>query len=198
MKNIIILLTALISPFTLTNCGSSYSSGANPPSSKPYLEGYQTQPTKEEVGYWDGDGVEGAPKIKLNLDQQKAYFYKGSQLVGQSPISSGDETHKTPKGTFKVTQKSADHKSSLYGVIKDNATGEIVRADADTRKHKAKAGQTFVNAPMQHFLRFNGAIGMHKGHLPGYPASHGCVRLPGHMAKIFFENANYGTPVIVE
>lgn len=166
--------------------------------SKPYLEGYQTQPTKEEVGYWDGDGVEGAPKIKLNIDQQKAYFYKGDQLVGQSPISSGDETHKTPKGTFKVTQKSPNHRSSLYGVIKDNATGEIIIPEADSRINKPKAGQSYEGADMSHFLRFNGAIGMHKGHLPGYPASHGCVRLPGHMAKIFFENASYGTPVIVE
>jgi len=198
MKTIITLLTALSSAFALSNCGSSYSSGALPPSGDAYLDGYQTQPKKEEVGYWDGDGVEGEPKIRLNLDQQKAYFYKGNQLVGQSPISSGDETHKTPRGTFKVTEKDIDHVSSLYGVIKDNATGAIVRADADTRKHRAKAGQTFVNAPMQNFLRFNGAIGMHTGHLPGYPASHGCVRLPNHMAAKFFENAKYGTPVIVE
>ncbi len=198
MKKIVILSTALSSAFLLANCGPAYSSGAQAPASKPYLEGYQTQPTKEEVGYWDGDGVEGAAKIKLNIAQQKAYFYKGNQLVGQSPISSGDSTHKTPKGTFKVTQKSPDHRSSLYGVIKDNTTGEIIIADADSRINKPKAGQSYEGADMKHFLRFNGAIGMHKGHLPGYPASHGCVRLPGHMAKIFFENSKYGTPVIVE
>lgn len=198
MKNIAVFLLSLSSAFTLSNCGSSYTGGEQPTNTVQYLDGYNTQPLKKEVGYWDGDGVEGAAKIKINIDQQKAFFYKGNQLVGQTPISSGSENHKTPKGTYKVTQKSADHKSSLYGVIKDNTTGETIVADADTRKHKAKSGQTFVNAPMPHFLRFNGAIGMHMGHLPGYPASHGCVRLPAHMAQKFFENASYGTPVIVE
>ncbi len=198
MQRIITLFIALFSALALSNCGSTYSSGATPAEGSTYLDGYQIQPKKEEVGYWDGDGVVGEPKIRLNLDQQKAYFYKGNQLVGQSPISSGDEKHKTPRGTYKVTQKSPDHRSSLYGVIKDNTTGEIIIPDADSRINKPKAGQSYEGADMKHFLRFNGGIGMHKGHLPGYPASHGCVRLPGHMAKIFFENSKYGTPVIVE
>ena len=177
--------------------GSQYLSGYGQRGGQPQID--QAGNNSALVrGYWDGDGVEGEPKIRLNLDQQKAYFYKGNQLVGQSPISSGDETHKTPRGTFKVTEKDIDHVSSLYGVIKDNATGAIVRADADTRKHRAKAGQTFVRAPMLNFLRFNGAIGMHTGHLPGYAASHGCVRLPDNMARHFYQNASLGTPVIVE
>ena len=198
MKKVIILLTSFLCVFALSNCVSNYATGPAQPQIQPYLNGYQAQTTAEDIGYWDGDGVEGPAKIVLNIDQQKAYFYKGNQLVGQSPISSGDETHKTPKGTFKVTEKDIDHVSSLYGVIKDAATGQIIEPEGDTRKHSAKPGQIFENAPMQYFLRFNGAIGMHKGHLPGYPASHGCVRLPGHMAKVFFENASYGTPVIVQ
>jgi len=115
-----------------------------------------------------------------------------------TPISSGDEGHGTPAGRYKVTQKSRDHASSLYGVIKNKATGEVVNKDADTRKHKAGPGEVFINAPMPNFLRFNGAIGMHTGYLPGYPASHGCVRLPDFMARKFFDNAVIGTPVIVE
>ena len=196
MKTLILALSALALAFSFSSCGS-YATGANPPQATPYLSGYQPT-TENKVGYWDGDGVEGAAKIKINIDRQKAFFYKGGQLVGETPISSGSENHKTPKGTYKVTQKDEDHTSSLYGVIKDNATGEIVVADAKTGRNRPKAGQTFVHAPMFHFLRFNGAIGMHKGHLPGYPASHGCVRLPGHMAKIFYDNAKHGTPVIVE
>ena len=47
-------------------------------------------------------------------------------------------------------------------------------------------------------MRFNGAIGMHTGYLPGYPASSGCVRMPNQMAEKFFENVELGTPVIVE
>lgn len=151
-----------------------------------------------EKAYWDGDGVSGSPMIKINLDKQQAYFYKGGQLVGQTFISTGKEGKRTPRGRYKVTQKDKDHSSSLYGVIKDNATGAVVVADAKTGRNVPKAGQTFVHAPMLNFLRFNGPIGMHTGHLPGYPASHGCVRLPNKMAEHFYENARLGTPVIVE
>lgn len=149
-------------------------------------------------GYWDGDGVEGAARVRISLSDQRAYFYKANTLVGVSPISTGTDGHSTPTGSFRVSQKSADHASSLYGVIKDKTTGETLVADADTRKHKAGPNEVFVHAPMPHFMRFNNAIGMHAGFLPGYPASHGCVRMPAHMAKKFFENVKHGTPVTVE
>lgn len=198
----VISLTAML----FSSCASSTPAS----NAAAYLADYKTLPGQlgelgqpvpvapAEVGYWDGDGVEGAALIKINIGDQKAYFYKGNQLVGQTPISTGIEGRVTPKGRYKVTEKDIDHASSLYGVIKDNATGAIVNNDADTRKHRAKAGQTFVHAPMLNFLRFNGAIGMHTGHLPGYAASHGCVRLPDNMAKHFYNNAKLGTPVIVE
>lgn len=177
-----------------TGGGSGYLAGIR--NTTPY-DGSAANPN-EAASFWDGDGVAGAPKIKINLNEQLAYFYKGSQLVGLSPVSTGTEGRRTPRGTFKVTQKSPNHKSSLYGVIKNVATGEIVNDDADTRKHRAGPGEVFVNAPMPNFLRFNGGIGMHTGFLPGYAASHGCVRMPDKMARIYFENAPLGTPVIVE
>ncbi len=152
----------------------------------------------EAASFWDGDSVSGAPSIRINRAEQMAYFYKDGQLVGISPVSSGRPSHATPAGTFRVTGKNADHESSLYGHIEDLATGETIVADADTRKDVAGEGEIFVHAPMPYFLRFNGAIGMHGGHLPGYPASHGCVRLPHRMARKFFEHSEIGTPVIVE
>lgn len=174
-----------------------------------YLAGYgqrakQVQPDNagnnpELVkGYWDGDGVQGPPKIVIHRAEQKAYFYRGPKLVGMTPISTGTEGRHTPAGSFKVTEKDVDHRSSLYGVIKNVATGQVVNDDADTRKHRAGPGEVFVRAPMFNFLRFNGAIGMHTGYIPGYAASHGCVRLPDHMARKFYENAQIGTPVIVK
>ncbi len=149
-------------------------------------------------GYWDGDGVQGSPSIRINRAEQKAYFYKGGQLVGMSPVATGKKGHTTPPGRFKISQKSPNHRSSLYGVIKNVATGEIINDDADSRKHKPGPGEVYEGAPMDHFMRFNGGIGMHKGHLPGYAASHGCVRMPGDMARTFFENVSIGTPVTVE
>ena len=119
-------------------------------------------------------------------------------MVGISRISSGKEDSGTPPGTYKITQKSKNHKSTLYGVFKDIRTGEVLDDNVDIRQKPVPPGAVFVNAPMPNFLRFNGAIGMHTGYLPGYPASHGCVRMPHHMAEKFFENVEVGTPVIVE
>ncbi len=71
------------------------------------------------------------------------------------------------------------------------------RKDVDNQKDKRPSGTKYLGADMGYFLRFNRAIGMHRGFLPGYPASHGCVRQPEHMAKKYFENSKLGTPVIV-
>lgn len=192
----------------LSSCYPDPYQGSSLYGGRGYLSGFeQTQPGQKPIaqngvpaprGYWDGDGVTGSPTIRINLNDQRAYFFKGDTLVGVTPISTGTDGHSTPKGRYKVTQKSVDHKSSLYGVIKNKQTGVTVNHDADTRKDKAGPGEVFVHAPMPHFMRFNGAIGMHAGFLPGYPASHGCVRLPNAMAKIFFDNTPHGTPVIVE
>ncbi len=152
----------------------------------------------DDISYWDGDGVSGAPLVRINRAQQKAFFYKGGVLVGVSKISSGKETHGTPAGRYAITQKSKNHRSSTYGVFRDKATGEIVDDDVDIRVKKVPPGAVFENAPMPNFLRFNGAIGMHTGFLPGHDASKGCVRLPHHMAEKFFANVEIGTPVIVE
>ena len=189
--------------FFLPSCSNSLSSGLD--TGPGYLAAFRSetpstasQTLAHEQGYWDGDAVEGAASIKISRSEQKAYFYKGSQLVGMSPVSSGKSSHATPAGSYKISEKHVDHKSSLYGVIRDTTTGEIVNSDADTRKHRAKSGQVFENAPMPYFMRFNGPIGMHVGHLPGYAASHGCVRMPEKMAEIFFKNVKLGTPVIVK
>jgi lipoprotein-anchoring transpeptidase ErfK/SrfK len=136
--------------------------------------------------------------IRINRSQQKASFYKGGVLVGVSRISSGKEDSGTPPGNYKISQKSKDHKSTLYGVFKDKTTGQTINDSVDIRVDKIPPNAYFVNAPMPNFMRFNGAIGMHTGYLPGYPASHGCVRMPHHMAEKFFENVEVGTPVIVE
>ena len=152
----------------------------------------------DDISYWDGDGVQGSPLIRINRAQQKAFFYKGGVLVGVSKISSGTEGHDTPPGRFKITQKSKDHKSSLYGVFKDRTTGMTTNDNVDVRVDKPKPNEIYYPAPMPNFMRFTGGIGMHTGYLPGYAASHGCIRMPHHMSEKFFENVEVGTPVIVE
>lgn len=175
--------------------GTQYLAEYRPQDGLPASEGTAKYNPK---GYWDGDGVPGAAKIRIARDEQKAYFYKGDVLVGMSPISSGNDKHVTPAGTFRITEKKIDHESSVYGIIKNKITGEIVNKDADFRIHKPGPDEIAVHAPMPNFMRFNHGIGMHTGFLPGYAASHGCVRMPEEMASKFFEHAKLGTPVIVE
>ncbi len=97
----------------------------------------------------------------------------------QSPISSGRYGHLTETGSFKVIEKERSHHSSIYGKIVDGY-GRTIVADADVDMH-VPGGCRFVPAPMPYFMRFHGSDGMHAGYLPGYPASHGCVRMPDQL-----------------
>lgn len=143
--------------------------------------------------YWDGDNVSGSPSMVLNLTRQTLYYYKGGQLVGVSPVSTGKEGYDTPSGDFRVIQKDRDHVSTLYGDFVD-ATGTVVTPNVSANDPKPP-GTSFRGSPMPFFMRLHGGIGMHGGFLPGVPDSHGCIRLPAKMAEIFFANTPVGTPV---
>lgn len=147
--------------------------------------------------YWRGDGVEGSPKIVVHLHEQRAYFYKGKKLVGESNISTGRKGFDTPPGTYRVIQKDEHHVSNLYGDYVDD-TGEIVERNVDITKDSQPAGTEFVGAKMPYFLRFTRGYGMHAGFVPRYRASHGCIRMPAEMAEHFFDAAEEDTPVIVK
>jgi lipoprotein-anchoring transpeptidase ErfK/SrfK len=133
--------------------------------------------------------------IEIDLQEQKAYLLHDGRAVYSTAICSGRQGHLTPTGDFAVLEKDIDHKSSLYGVIVDS-DGRVVVEGADAFMPVPR-GCRFVSAPMKYFLRFDGASGLHAGHLPGYPASHGCVRLPAAQARLFFNTAEVGTPVHV-
>ena len=150
----------------------------------------------DSVSYWDGDGVSGSPSIKIRLSEQKAYFYKGGELVGVSQLSTGREGTGTPTGSFKVTQKDKDHVSILYGDYVDDA-GNVVVPNVGVKTDPKPPGTKFRGAPMPYFMRIHGGVGLHAGYLPGYPASHGCIRMPEFMAENFFNHVSEGTPVTV-
>jgi lipoprotein-anchoring transpeptidase ErfK/SrfK len=150
----------------------------------------------DTVSYWDGDGVSGSPSITIDLGEQKAFFYKDGRLVGVSMISSGREGYRTPSGQYKIIQKSKDHVSNLYGDYVDQG-GNVMVANVGVKRDPKPPGANFRGAPMPYFLRFHGGYGLHAGFLPGFAASHGCVRMPERMAQIFFSNVSHGTPVRV-
>lgn len=150
----------------------------------------------EELSWWEGDGVSGAPSIEINLTSQEARFFKGGKLVGVAPVSTGREGYLTPAGNFRVIQKNKNHRSNLYGNYVD-ASGNILVANVGVRKDPMPAGGRFHGAEMPYFMRIHGAVGLHAGFLPGFADSHGCIRLPEQMAEIYFANAPLGTPVRV-
>src|SRR5258708_30809991 len=97
------------------------------------------------------------------------YVYRNGVRIGRSTVSTGKKGHTTPTGMFTILQKKVSHESSIY-----------------------------KGAQMPHMQRLTWTgIAMHAGHLPGYPASHGCVRLPIDFAEKLYSVTRNGTSVII-
>jgi lipoprotein-anchoring transpeptidase ErfK/SrfK len=131
--------------------------------------------------------------IEINLTEQKAYLRVDGEVSAETRISSGCASHPTPTGEFAVIEKELNHFSTLYGRIV-TLRGRVLRGDASSFDPLPRAAR-FVPAPMRYFIRFKEGYGLHAGRVPGYPASHGCVRLPRAMAEKFFEKAEVGDVV---
>jgi lipoprotein-anchoring transpeptidase ErfK/SrfK len=153
-------------------------------------------PAHDTVSYWDGDSTNGKPSITISLREQRAYFYKSGVLVGVSQLSTGREGLNTPNGHFSIIQKDVNHVSSLFGDYVDSA-GNVVVPNVDVTKDPKPPGARFRGTPMPYFMRIVSGTGLHAGYLPGYPASHGCIRMPEFMAENFFKSVSLGTPVTI-
>jgi hypothetical protein len=114
-----------------------------------------------------------APKgpvlVYVDLGRQRATVYRNGVRIAVSTISSGKDGYDTPTGVFTILEKDKDHRSRTY----DNAP-----------------------MPYQQRLTWKG-VAMHAGNLPGFPASHGCVRLPMEFAKKLFEVTPMGGTVVI-
>ncbi len=143
------------------------------------------------------EGHSGRPSIVVNLHEQEAYLYRAGYRTASSRISSGREGYDTPIGRFRVIRKDEDHRSSLYGDYV-GVSGEIARANVDSRRDRKPPHSHFVGAPMPYFLEFSPGYGLHQGYLPGEPASHGCIRMPYWKARQFYDAARVGTPVVIK
>jgi lipoprotein-anchoring transpeptidase ErfK/SrfK len=137
-------------------------------------------------------------RVRISLSKQRVYLMTGDQIYIDSPISSGKAGHESPTGNWSVLEKDPNHRSSVYGNFIDHS-GRIVRAGVSTKIDSAPSGTHYEGAPMKWFCRLtNGGVGMHIGILPGYPASHGCIRLPAEIAPIIYSKVRIGTRVVVE
>lgn len=135
--------------------------------------------------------------VLVSLSKQRAYLMAGEQVYIDTPISSGKKVGSTPTGSFNVIEKDLNHRSNIYGDFVDSR-GRVVRAGISLKVDSAPSGTRYVGAPMKFFMRLtNGGVGMHIGILPGYPASHGCIRLPAQIAPLIYQKVKIGTPVTI-
>ena len=112
---------------------------------------------------------QGPVLVYVDIGRQRATIYRNGVRIGVSTISSGKAGNSTPTGVFTILQKNKDHRSSTYD-----------------------------NAPMPYMQRLTWrGVAMHAGNLPGYPASHGCVRLPLEFAKRLFNVTDMGGTVVI-
>ena len=133
--------------------------------------------------------------VVINLTEQAAYLFEDGRLAFISPIASGKEGWGTPTGSFRIISKDLNHQSGNFGLVID-AYGRIVNPNAVPGSY-VPPGCRYIAAPMPYFMEFRKYVGMHGGFLPGYPASHGCVRMPKDLAAEFFARVRIGTPVKV-
>jgi hypothetical protein len=119
---------------------------------------------------WDpGAASDGPLSVVINLTTQRVLVYRGSSAIAASTISSGSKGRETSTGMFAILQKELMHRSGTYD-----------------------------DAPMPFMQRLTEkGIAMHAGHLPGYPASHGCIRLPREFARLLYGVTEVGTPVTI-
>jgi lipoprotein-anchoring transpeptidase ErfK/SrfK len=136
-------------------------------------------------------------RVFVNLSTQRALLMAGDRVFVDTPISSGKRAGMTPTGSFTISEKDPDHRSSIYGDFVDRS-GRVVRSGISLKVDSAPSGTHYRGSPMRWFMRLtNSGVGMHTGILPGYPASHGCIRLPEEMARLIYSKVRIGTPVAI-
>jgi lipoprotein-anchoring transpeptidase ErfK/SrfK len=182
--------------------GAQQQAGRPDKQQKPASEMIKKQAPPKVIPRVLDQAAPGNVSVYISLGKQRAFLKVGDEVGIDTPVSTGKRAGMTPKGSFVVVQKDPDHKSSLYGAFVDK-NDMIVRAGVSAKIDSAPSGTHFKGAPMKWFMRFgetsqsHRAEGMHVGILPGYPASHGCVRLPEKIAPIIYSKVSVGTPVTI-
>jgi lipoprotein-anchoring transpeptidase ErfK/SrfK len=144
---------------------------------------------------WGSAGMASETKVIINLSDQRVSLVEQGRITLVSPIASGKPGWQTPTGNFSIFSKDINHLSRSFGSVVD-AYGRVVNSSATPGTYLPR-GDHYRPSPMPYFMEFSSAVGMHAGYLPGYPASHGCVRMPRDLAALFFQRVQIGTPVTV-
>ena len=107
--------------------------------------------------------------IVVSIPSQRLYVFRDGDPWDSSKVSTGKRGHETPTGTFPILQKKVEHRSTLYD-----------------------------DAPMPFMQRLTwGGVALHAGRVPGYPASHGCIRLPRAFAKKLYGVTGFSSTAVI-
>jgi lipoprotein-anchoring transpeptidase ErfK/SrfK len=119
---------------------------------------------------WNPERATTGPVVMIvSIPDQLAYVYRNGILIGRTTVSSGRPGHNSPTGVFHILEKQVKHFSSKYN-----------------------------NAPMPNMERLTwDGIALHAGNLPGYPASHGCIRLPLEFSRLLYTVTSKGTTMVI-
>jgi hypothetical protein len=129
----------------------------------------QRPPVRQAEKVKEAPPPPGPHMLIVSVKSQNVSFYANGKLVSQSPVSTGKATNPTPYGVFSIIQRNRHHRSNIYS-----------------------------GAPMPYMQRLTwSGIALHEGKLPGYPASHGCIRLPERYADYLWRTIKMNTRVIV-
>jgi hypothetical protein len=200
-------LAALVLLATLASCAQmpaiapkQAAAPAPSPAASPELpmEPQEPEPEPKTLWEWDGDG-RSVSHIWIDVESQRARFYDGSEQIGWTFVASGLKSHPTPVGRFAVMEKTSKKRSNLYGKIY-NSSGRVVNSDAKRGRDPIPAGGRFEGAKMPYFMRLTyDGVGLHAGRIPvpGFPASHGCIRMPREVAPLLYKHVSLGTPVTI-
>jgi hypothetical protein len=154
--------------------GSSYAIWPSDPALRKFIKKRPRPTERSEPDRKAGHNADKAPAPKsvlhiiVSIEKQRATLFADGVVVASTAISSGTPSHPTPTGVFTIIQKSRHHVSNLYN----------------------------ASMPYMQRITWSGSA-LHEGPLPGYPASHGCVRLTGNFAQLLWKTTKMGARVIV-
>jgi len=170
MKSKLLIAAAVVIATLISQSASTAPMPQPSAHTKGFPTGKTTGPLKPGEYWWNPNVSPAGPVVVLvSLPLQTMHVYRNGILVGRTSISSGTKGHKTPTGVFTILEKKQTHRSSTYN-----------------------------DAPMPNMQRLTwSGIAMHSGNLPGYPASHGCIRMPYDFSTLLFGITGNGGTVVI-